>query len=396
MNLNSAALIVFNASFQIVCFSVAGYFIVQQFQVYNSNQDLSYVSYKKFNDMPQDLYPLLSFCVYSSTTNEMLMQDKMSNMNSTLTPFLYSDMLKGYANISNEFTQTSFDDVTIDFFDDMILWFHTNLKGNNYKNLWNSWWNDTQDAPFYISYQDPFYRCFTRKWAYVKNEIIKEEVLEINATKLFEKPRRKIRVYFHYAGQLIRQLEKYAMEFRKQDFRQGDDILGSDQVLLDLNVVDVLRKRPDSFHPCNQSLINDDMEYINIVVEEIGCIPTYWERFASNISKSFASLPPCNTTEQYLHLFNYYLPEEDVSNVTYRYMQPCEYLTTEVLVRTEVRDKTYKYTDKLRFEVKYHTEIYKEAINKQACTLGNLWSSIGGFIGIFLGFSLLQVFSKEL
>ena len=98
--------------------------------------------------------------------------------------------------------------------------------------------------------------------------------------------------------------------------------------------------------------------------------------------------------EQYLHLFNYFLPEEDVSNVTYRYVQPCDYLTTEVLVRTEVRDKRYKYTDKLRFEVKYHTEIYKEAINKQACTLGNLWSSIGGFIGIFLGFSLLQVFFK--
>ena len=392
MNFKHAALIVFNASFQITCFTVAGFFIVQQFQVYYSNQDLSYVSYQKFNAMPKDLYPLISFCVYSRSTGEMLMEEKLLKVNSTLTPFLYSDMLLGYANISDEFVQTPFDNVTIDFFEDMILWFHTSLKSNGLKNLWNAWWNDTNEAPFYVSYQDPYYRCFTRKWAYVKDEIIKEEVLEINATKLYEKPRRKIKVYFHYAGQLLRQLEKYAMEFRKQDFRQDDNILGSDKVLLDLNVVDVLRKRSDSLHPCNQSLLNDDMQYIKTAVQQIGCIPTYWERFAKNVSNDHLKFPRCSKKEQYSSLFNYFLPEEDISNVTSRYTQPCDYLTTEVLFRTEVRDKTYQYTDKLRFEVKYHTEIYKEAINKQACTLGNLWSSIGGFIGIFLGFSLLQVY----
>ena len=392
MNFKTAVLIVFNAIFQLTCFTVAGYFIIQQFQVYYSNQDLSYVSYKKFNQMPNDLYPLLSFCVYTPSSSEMLVEEKMTKLDRTLKPYLYSDMLLGYTNITDEFDKAPFDDVTIDFFDDMILWFHTLLKGNNYKNLWNIRWNNSEEAPFYNSYQDPFHRCFTRKWAYVPNEVFKEEILEINGTKLFEKPRRKVRVYFHYAGQLVRQLEKYAMEFRKQDFRQDDNSLGTDKVLLDLNEVAVLRKRPDSFNPCNQSLLNDDMEYINVVVQHVGCFPTYWERFASDLSKNSLELPRCNSHEQYADLFNYLLPDEDVSNVTRRYIQPCDYLTTEVLVRTEVRDKTYQYTDKLRFEVKYHTEIFKEAINKEACTLGNLWSSIGGFIGIFLGFSLLQVF----
>ena len=183
------------------------------------------------------------------------------------------------------------------------------------------------------------------------------------------------------------------MEFRKQDFRRGDNIIGSDKALLDLNEVNVLRKRPDSINPCNQSLINDDMHYIRIVVQQIGCIPTYWERFTLNVSNGL-EFPRCNTKEQYSDLFKYFLPEEDVSNVTSRYTQPCDYLTTEVLFRTIIRDKTYQYTDRLRFEVRYRTEIYNEAINKQACTLGNLWSSIGGFIGIFLGFSLLQVHFK--
>ena len=148
MNFKSATLVVFTASFQLACFTVAGYFIVQQFQVYYSNQDLSYVSYKKFNQMSKDLYPLLSFCVYSPSSSEMLVNEKMTNMNMTIKPYLYSDMLLGYANLTNEFDEAPFDDVTIDFFDDMILWYHTQLKGNNLKNLWNVRWNNSAEAPF--------------------------------------------------------------------------------------------------------------------------------------------------------------------------------------------------------------------------------------------------------
>ena len=52
---------------------------------------------------------------------------------------------------------------------------------------------------------------------------------------------------------------------------------------------------------------------------------------------------------------------------------------------------TINYGDRLRFEISYSAEMYKESRNRRECTVGNLWSSIGGFIGIFLGFSLMQV-----
>ena len=41
--------------------------------------------------------------------------------------------------------------------------------------------------------------------------------------------------------------------------------------------------------------------------------------------------------------------------------------------------------------IDYGTDVYKSITNKRAFSGQDLWSDIGGFVGIFLGFSLLQV-----
>ena len=47
--------------------------------------------------------------------------------------------------------------------------------------------------------------------------------------------------------------------------------------------------------------------------------------------------------------------------------------------------------NKIEFTLQYQTESYRETINNLAFDMATLWSQIGGFIGMFLGFSLLQV-----
>ena len=46
---------------------------------------------------------------------------------------------------------------------------------------------------------------------------------------------------------------------------------------------------------------------------------------------------------------------------------------------------------KLRLNISYTTEDFQEIVNVKAFDVETLWSSVGGFIGIFLGYSLLQV-----
>ena len=124
----------------------------------------------------------------------------------------------------------------------------------------------------------------------------------------------------------------------------------------------------------------------------LGCFPSYWERFLTIESMNDLNIPRCKSKKQYLFFSEYLLPEDDTNNVTKHYLQPCNHLTTEVRVTKEVKDVRSRKNYRLRFQINYNTEMYRESINRKSCTLGNLWSSIGGFIGIFLGYSLMQVF----
>ena len=45
----------------------------------------------------------------------------------------------------------------------------------------------------------------------------------------------------------------------------------------------------------------------------------------------------------------------------------------------------------IEFTSEYLTDVYKETVIKLAFDMATLWSQVGGFIGMFLGYSLLQI-----
>ena len=46
----------------IICFSVVFYLTIKEIVRYNTNDDSSSISYKKFNDSPKDKYPVITLC----------------------------------------------------------------------------------------------------------------------------------------------------------------------------------------------------------------------------------------------------------------------------------------------------------------------------------------------
>ena len=63
---------------------------------------------------------------------------------------------------------------------------------------------------------------------------------------------------------------------------------------------------------------------------------------------------------------------------------PCTEMTVSSSVDMEGSSRL-----KLRFQ--YRTDQYLEITNKRDFGARDLWSSVGGFAGIFLGYSLLQL-----
>ena len=70
------------------------------------------------------------------------------------------------------------------------------------------------------------------------------------------------------------------------------------------------------------------------------------------------------------------------------YNPPCD----DMKVVTTIQRQPDGYSEKNFFlEFLYMDENYHEIVNLREFTIASFWSSAGGFIGMFLGYSLLQV-----
>ena len=160
-----------------------------------------------------------------------------------------------------------------------------------------------------------------------------------------------------------------------------------------INAVEVLRKRPDAVIPCNPDIHDEDSLWRHTVISSVGCIPPFMQRFVVNAT--FPNKPPisriCNRT-QYRNISKQYKIDMFYS-VAKLYAEPCNQMTSIVTMdNTIITEKNNTENRKVfAIVINYETREYKETINNKAFSITTLWSQIGGFIGIFLGYSLLQV-----
>ena len=69
------------------------------------------------------------------------------------------------------------------------------------------------------------------------------------------------------------------------------------------------------------------------------------------------------------------------------YKQPCDYMK----VTTGVLQKKMDFGYHLVLDFIYMDDFYQEIVNVRDFGFESFWSGIGGFVGIFLGYSLLQI-----
>ena len=152
--------------------------------------------------------------------------------------------------------------------------------------------------------------------------------------------------------------------------------------------MDVLRKRQDADEKCNRTLQNDDAKYLEYLIQKIQCIPPFMGYFVNGPEKQ-TNLPECNKKDLYKLAFNYSV--EDNFDVTAKhYLQPCTQMSS-VITTTESKKKnpnTNKPSVALSFE--YPVD-YRETLNQREYSIYDLWSQIGGIMGIIVGYSLMQI-----
>ena len=258
------------------------------------------------------------------------------------------------------------------FKDGIICYFST--EEDHYKGTEEK--DNLTHIPFYVGYQAPNEICFTRNSTDEPNLLREYDLLSLDRTLLLPGTNLNVelRIIFHYPGGLIR-------NFDNPTFRSTLEAYQANKILeLKVSRVTKSKRRPDSNIPCDPNIKSDDQTFLHQVIERIGCVPTYWTHlvpvtFAPNLCDSPGELQ--NSSE----LIN------DIKNVLATYDPPCSDMTTLVMFTRDSHQRPGRFFIKIL----YTEKVYQEIQNVRAFSFETFWSTAGGYLGIFLGYSLLQI-----
>ena len=263
----------------------------------------------------------------------------------------------------------------------------TSIDRNNPEN------RSTYESMLYLSHQSPNTLCYTRKSSYTRNHKRVYEKLTFLALEVYKKSISDIFLYVHHPGQFHRRkiqalrINVYYGEHTVYYFNRKYDI--------EIITTDIFRKRTDAIENCNKEIdSDDDRHWIKGGVEILKCIPPFWKAFYEWQNSTFST---CKTPEQFQKVTKVLQRDEEQAG----YTQPCAEMSVGV-VQSEYKDNqliSQKHQEgtsasdsgKLTIILKYPKSTYHEILNRREITFDSFWSSTGGFVGMFLGYSVMQV-----
>ena len=316
-----------------------------------------------------DLYPTFSVCLLSLDGSLHQIMTKEIEEKTGLSASEYDKLLKGETN-GNE-SSSKVLAMKYELFSVKLNSF-LNAVGLEVQNGDNA--DDKEAVSFYSSYRDPDTACFSMISSDEIGIFRERDWMSLNLDKLNE-AQVLLHTYIHYPGRLTRALGKPNFEIHPDEV--DDD---HTKTTLQLNRLSILRKRPDAKEPCDADLENDDEKFKIEVVNKVGCVPLYWEDYFS----SSDSLRPCMSASEMKLIYE---EIEEKEKVFSRYGQPCSYME----VSLGASQHTSGYDNVVILELQYMKKQFQEIVNIRDFDIETMWSSLGGFLGMILGYSLLDV-----
>lgn len=374
--------IVIKRCFKLTCFAVAVFVIYKQVCDYLRNEDVSVISYRKYNEDICDKYPTFTICL-NPTIDDLLYYSNILYREEKLNEVLkisgpnYYEMLIGTdfkGNGVTNFSLLEFDDAKYNLFSMVVQYWAYSHKEEPLV-YWERDSDVNLNSLFHQGYQDPGCLCFTRsEMSYPSKRVHKENII-LNSLNwngdLF--------IYLQYPGQFVNVME-------------GDEQVniklsgtGSEgrRLKFEVTQLQVLRKRYDGKVACDMDLdSNIDVRWRESVMKLVGCIPTYWKGFAHSSKFQLLQLKDCTTSGQYQSFTNWYTYKTD-PNITYE--PSCTWPT--IIKNIEHKEDNRSL---LMIEIHHESGYYVNVQNTKAFTFNVLWSQVGGLVGIFLGYSILQ------
>ena len=358
---------------------------------FSDNQDSTSITYRKFSDNSTDTYPTFSVCFEGTNFHWIYDLDIFNSFE--LSTEQYVKMLKGNTAFRYEYdlslglfgkiptflnngSNTAYNQFHVKLSDFLVAANFTTLIDTQAHFFANRVEHNVHEIPFNISYQSPDMICFARDSTYVQNLIRIEDVLtfdrNVMENNMYSK-NTEMRIYIHHPGQLIRSLAIPSFTSSFADY-QSTKLLS-----FKMSQSTIIRKRSN----CNSNIHDYDMYLLAQVMNKTQCVPPYW----MDIIKDDRGLEMC-TSQHKLRLADREI--RNWKNLMRSYDSPCTDMYN-IVGWNWVDVEGTKNSDTIQIKFYYQEQYYQQLRYLPDFDVETFISNIGGFVGIFLGFSMMQI-----
>ena len=350
----------------LICLLSTCYMTYFQFKYYFNDEDLLAITYRKFNAEEHDEYPTFSICVYG-VDGAIFKQSHDIFKSSNITRATYYNYLNGSReDYSAQLREIKFHDVALDIDDGYLV------SSNETFRRWGKL--NAETTTLIPAYRDHEVMCISKNITYRK-DVKQNWDLVVLKSSIFYDMRRILDICVHQKGRLSRAHWTGCYNFEPKRF--------VDTIVIDVGQVEVVKKREKGKIPCDPNLEHEDKYMLRQIIQNVGCLPTYWEKLVRGYRLNQTNRI-CKTVAEYKRAVHQYLDAIESFEINdSSYKKPCTVMMTSITTReTRSQNLLKTFSGKLFLYFSYHQNVYREIVNTKAYTSETLLAQVGGFVGM--------------
>ena len=366
-----------------VCIVAAIGSVIWGVYIYSLDEDLTRIDVKSFNQDKGSIYPSISLFFYSPSVNEKF-GEKFGKVRNGITPTMYKMFLQG--DVWNEtLMDIDYNDVTLNIMDYFrgydIEYSDRSVVSYNINNINNTIWK-----PPYSNGNSSIGKAFTVDIPFQSNKKVRTVDIKLT-TNIFANEIRPDQitpthgfdgfgVYFNYPKQLWS-----TKHFRKLNWPvRAENSSKSYLMLFELQNIKVMQNRDRAKEPCINIISDLDHMHFKEVFKRLPCKPPY-------LNPDF-NLSSCKSKEEMKECHNIVLNLDTLETLEY---PPCRSLGRVEFQYLEYDMEESEKQPYFTLRIVYVDLKYTEILRVRSFDFHMLFGTIGGYIGILIGYALLDV-----
>jgi hypothetical protein len=272
------------ASFSLACTFFTILCVVKGIQKYLLNEDICLVSFKRFNQNSEQVYPTITLCFTSP-----IQEEKIHNLsNGQHNVLSYKRYLQGYFR-DDQLNSIDYDDVTMDL-EEYMLGYQVmllNQKSISYDKMREHGQDDWMGP--YVGLRSHRFKCFSFDIPFNLNQQIQSISIRLKPNLFTNETRpreldwesekmRSLMFALHLNGQVSLSFPNMKSSWRKRHPNAPKNYMMN----FELNNMDVILSRNKEEAPCHKEWRKYDKGLIDNIIHHLGCRLPYWKLNSSS------------------------------------------------------------------------------------------------------------------